>query len=477
MPRKRGRGSSQSPWPLITFSVLTCLTAIFAVFAYTSYEAVDRYTQTAEAANKRKSQLDNEKRQFEQSYRELAERSFGSSAADDHSKLITQVDASLRSKLAEPRLSRMKNYANFSSGHEFLHDELRDADRRSMTLESQVASLNSELDTARRQYENDLTTVTDAVNEKQQELEQQVAGLDEIIKRKEQKIGEVTQEYGRRDDENRQEKRDRASYRRNQENEIKETISQIDSLQRDAVRLAAKKFEIEDGEIVELVDGGEGALINIGRQDGLREGVTFSIYDSLTGADYDKLPKGYFEVVRIDGARKAYGRLSKTSIGDPVVPGDLLFNPIWSPGGSQSVAYVGEILLDKDSQHDNEAFERLIKLNGGEIASKVDMLSGAVEGEIGPTTGWLVLGSIPEANTSEHVSDKDQKRAVLISAKSKMQAEARAAGVREIDYRNFLTYMGFDSPPLRVKSGDENLQFFGKPRERLAPKGASTTDY
>jgi RNA polymerase sigma factor (sigma-70 family) len=103
----------------------------------------------------------------------------------------------------------------------------------------------------------------------------------------------------------------------------------------DAKALAALRNWQENWKIVRLDASGKVPYINLGSADRVTPGLTFSVHG--VGRDGRPLPavKGTVEVFKVLGEHLSQARV--TSVAgpgrDPIIQGDLLFNPSWHPMG------------------------------------------------------------------------------------------------------------------------------------------------
>jgi hypothetical protein len=66
-----------------------------------------------------------------------------------------------------------------------------------------------------------------------------------------------------------------------------------------------------------------------------------------------------------------------SSLTDPIVKGDLLYNPLFKPGGSRRFVVVGEGLVD-GRDYEKANVERVVKYYGGEVDKEVGSGTEAV---------------------------------------------------------------------------------------------------
>ena len=68
----------------------------------------------------------------------------------------------------------------------------------------------------------------------------------------------------------------------------------------------------------------------------------------------------------------AEARITRDRISDPIVKGDEIYTPLWSPGRKEKFAFVGLFDLDNDGINDRDVLHDLVAASGGEIVDEVD---------------------------------------------------------------------------------------------------------
>ena len=114
----------------------------------------------------------------------------------------------------------------------------------------------------------------------------------------------------------------------------------------------------------------------------------------------------------------AEARITSDRLSDPILPGDKLYTPLWSPGRKRHFALAGFFNIDGQPRGDNDlqkvlrllrangcdvdCYTKLLKANGDEVESYAKYLEDKDQGEAGeyemvgkitPDTTYLVLGA------------------------------------------------------------------------------------
>lgn len=187
-----------------------------------------------------------------------------------------------------------------------------------------------------------------------------------------------------------------------------------------------------DGKIVWSNQREQTVWINLGSQDLLRPQMTFSVYpvgqENLAGAEV----KGAIEVTKIHDGHQAEARITSFDVANPIMPGDTIFTPTWTPGHPEKFAVVGFIDIDGDDKDDTDDLRHIIETSGGIVAAYVDD-SGSIKGAITPDIRYLILGKRPTEKTAEG----------SLTAYSQMSEAARSNGIQAIRVDQFIDWAGY----------------------------------
>jgi hypothetical protein len=232
--------------------------------------------------------------------------------------------------------------------------------------------------------------------------------------------------------------------------EIADQKLKIQRLNDQVKPLNVMEFEQPKGKIVSVERYSQTVYINLGENDRVKPQLTFSIF--AAGANFKTNPqrKGSLEVTKIVGPNISQARITDLTDAnsDPVLSGDLLFNPAWSPSLRQHVAIAGLIDLTGDGKDDTPEFIRGLREQGIVVDSYIDLKDITVKGEgMSLKTNFLVLGDNPEFENLPQQGDiRVERKTELIKKMSDMQDEAKRLGVTIVPYRRFLTVVGYPMP-------------------------------
>jgi hypothetical protein len=273
------------------------------------------------------------------------------------------------------------------------------------------------------------------------------AEMDEKIQQRDQEIARVKEEVNRRDIELEQLRESSAKKEKDLTAELTTLRLIVDTQKERLENLMKESFERADGEIISIDANLKLVTINLGREDNLRQQVSFSVYShdhrglGREAADI----KARIEVTRILGPHQAEARILEQDIRRPINEGDPIYSPAWAGGREERFAFVGLIDFDNDGRSDRDTLHRLLKTAGAGIDLEVndDGVREPSDAKISVNTKFLVLGKIPDPSTFANGDERRAKAEKMMAEQNTLRNEARTNGVRDIKLEDFLAYMGF----------------------------------
>jgi hypothetical protein len=241
---------------------------------------------------------------------------------------------------------------------------------------------------------------------------------------------------------------------------------------RDLVRVRNEQIDEMDPVVVYHPDGkvdyvspsSDTVWINIGRADGLSRLTNFSVYAKDTTDIASAGKKGSIEVINVIGDHQAEARIIEhVNISDPIMPGDLIFTPLWKRGQRERFALTDGMDLNGDGRSNVDEVRNLIKGNGGEVDFYLDD-EGKAYGQMTAGTRYLVLGKQPDEN----------KTIERINARTAAIRQADEYGLRVISLEDMLNMMGYvrQNPVKRYGSAADQNDFRAEAPEgvpRISP--------
>ncbi len=165
-------------------------------------------------------------------------------------------------------------------------------------------------------------------------------------------------------------------------NKINELEAQMAEIAQRMQRATARVFEA-DGKIVRLAAGSRIGYINLNRNDGVFNNLTFSVFDPLEISKDNAQPKGFIKITNVmeDASEVTITSFRKN---DPIIEGDVLTNVVYDRNRRFHFAVVGRFDLANTGHDDTEAVKQMIQRYGGRLDDKITV-----------HTDYLVVGADP----------------------------------------------------------------------------------
>jgi hypothetical protein len=141
-----------------------------------------------------------------------------------------------------------------------------------------------------------------------------------------------------------------------------------------------------DGKIILVDNQAKVVHLNIGRDDRVYPGLTFTVYDKNMPIPKDGKGKAEIEVFSVEKNISA-ARIIKSEIKRPIILDDIVANLIWDYDKTNVFAIEGEFDLDNDGNIESDAIDK--------IKTLIEKWGGRVADTISIDTDFLVLGSPP----------------------------------------------------------------------------------
>jgi hypothetical protein len=204
-----------------------------------------------------------------------------------------------------------------------------------------------------------------------------------------------------------------------------------------------------DWKIVKMDTRGTRPYINLGSGDHVKPQLTFSIH----GVGLDGRPvsqsKGTLEVVNVIGDHLSQARITsvKDPNRDPILQGDILYNPSWNPQIQKHVALAGVIDLAGDGRNNIQEFMRNLERQNIIVDAWLDPKDNTVKGKgITVRTDYLIIGqSGAYMETGARASDIERSKG-MEKAIGQMKDQAAKNGVPIMDLYKYLEMIGYRLP-------------------------------
>ncbi len=200
-----------------------------------------------------------------------------------------------------------------------------------------------------------------------------------------------------------------------------------------------------DGKVI-LIDDATGTVhLDLGSDDRIYRGLTFSIYDRGSSIQKDGQSKAEVEVY---GLAKNYSlaRIVNPNPRNPIALGDSAANLIWDKTDTKTFVLIGEYDLDKNGVVEAEAPDR--------IASLIAQWGGKVDAEVSIATDIVIVGNLPRIPEKPSFEDEERNplaRGQYEAAQKKrahfeaVQEQAKDLMIPMFKYNKFLYLIGYTS--------------------------------
>jgi hypothetical protein len=195
-------------------------------------------------------------------------------------------------------------------------------------------------------------------------------------------------------------------------------------------------LQIQDGQIVQTVPDQRIAYINLGRSDHIKPGMTFAVYSRVKGIPADGKGKASVRVTNVFDTT-AECEITTTNVGEPIVDGDVVANPVYDRNRQFNFVVAGDFDLDFDNKIEDPA--------GQQVSRMITEWGGNLQTAVDTRTDFVVLGaepSIPAGQEGAVTAHQAEVRKQFETARQ----EARSLGIPVLTRSQFLHFVGFGVP-------------------------------
>lgn len=199
-----------------------------------------------------------------------------------------------------------------------------------------------------------------------------------------------------------------------------------------------------DGKIILIDDQAQVVHLNIGHDQHVYRGLTFTVYDRSGAVPKDGKGKAEIEVFDVADTYCA-ARITKSDSKQPVLLGDIAANLIWTSDKTNVFVIAGDFDLDGDGNIDENANDR--------IKSLIEKWGGKVVDNITIDTDFLVLGDQPVVPQQQPTLEQlevdpgamQRYEALLqkLNEYNQLQSQAQALWIPIFRYERFLYFIGY----------------------------------
>jgi len=283
----------------------------------------------------------------------------------------------------------------------------------------------------------------------EQDLAKLVTERDEQLRQKDEEIKKWQQAYRQEQIEKEQINDEKIRREKELGDRIAKLNGVVDFQRQRLEEIENLTFDVPDG-LVTNVDNTSGTIwLNLGRKDGLRPQVTFSVYGK-TNKGIARGPedvKAKIEVVEVRDT-SAIARIIQEERDRPVGIGDVVFSPAWNAGLIEYFSIVGNADLNLDGvmdEKDRKILKDRVALAGAKIDVEVtsEGTREPADSKISVQTKWLIVGDVGDPSTAVGDDAKMQRILAVQKQHETLVQEAREHGTRIVSMKDFLTYLGW----------------------------------
>jgi hypothetical protein len=236
--------------------------------------------------------------------------------------------------------------------------------------------------------------------------------------------------------------------RKNKEQQaiIKDLNKELDKLRRQLSPPDLATYASPKGKVVRLDPKGDVLWIDLGSADNVRphQNLTFSVFGP------DRVRKGSIEVTEVLNPHLSMARITETvdPNRNPMMPGDVLINPAWSPNLRTHVAIAGLIDLTGDGKDSSEEFVHNLTRQGMVIDTLLDLKDASVKGPgMTVNTEYFILGEVPDFGGGEKEGSSRFERKKELSEKiTELKKMANDLGITVVSVKRFAALTGYQMP-------------------------------
>jgi hypothetical protein len=203
-----------------------------------------------------------------------------------------------------------------------------------------------------------------------------------------------------------------------------------------------------DWKIVRMDRRGTNPYINLGSADKVKPQLTFTVHGVGLDGRPNPQPKGTLEVVNVIRDHLSQARVTsvKDANRDPILEGDILYNPSWNPTIKKHVALAGIMDITGDGRDSLYEFMRNLERQNIVVDAYLDPKDGSIKGKITLRTDYLILGESMEFSPTGRDKPASEAQKKLDEGKKLMESQAAKNNVALMPLHKYLETIGYRLP-------------------------------
>jgi len=200
-----------------------------------------------------------------------------------------------------------------------------------------------------------------------------------------------------------------------------------------------------DGQVILIDDQAQVVNLNIGRNDRVYRGLTFSVYDRGAGIPKDGKGKAEIEVFDVADTYSA-ARILRSQLNKPILLGDAVANLIWDRNKAKVFVIAGDFDLNNDEEVDPTAPDKIKRL--------IEKWGARVDDAISVDTDFLVVGKQPtvlakptleEEEVDPRAMQKYNDSLQRLARYNELLGQAQTLWIPVFTYEKFLYFIGYET--------------------------------
>jgi len=201
-----------------------------------------------------------------------------------------------------------------------------------------------------------------------------------------------------------------------------------------------------DGQILSIDNKTKTVIINLGSNNHIYRGLTFSVYDKGGFIGQDGQSKAEIEIFDI-GDSYASARIVESEINRPILKGDTIANLVWDSRKTNEFVVAGDFDLDGNGSNDPDA--------AAKIKAVIEKWGGKVTDNISIETDFLILGSMPSVPEKKPTIEDEmidptamqqyEKALERLSKYNELESRAKSLWVPIFTYEKFIHLIGYSA--------------------------------
>jgi hypothetical protein len=189
--------------------------------------------------------------------------------------------------------------------------------------------------------------------------------------------------------------------------------------------------------------------INLGSDDHIYRGLTFSVYER--GQPIPKDGKGKAEIEVYDVQKNiSAARIIRSEVKNPIVVDDIVANLIWDSVKTNTFVVAGDFDLNSDNKIEQQAIDKIKML--------VEKWGGRVDDTVTVNTDFVILGAPPEvgrkptleeAEASPNANAKYEESVKRLAEYKQIQGQAETLSIPILNADRFLYFIGYKTQSTR----------------------------